>query len=83
MRNLLLAIAVAMLPACPALAEQPVTPKPDKHTSPDRLPPPKRAGTFNSCAAYGVGFVKVEGTDTCVKIGGAVSIGVGGSSGLR
>jgi hypothetical protein len=25
------------------------------------------------------GFVKVEGTDTCVKIGGAVSIGVGGS----
>jgi len=72
MRNFLLAIAVAR-------AEQPVTPRPDEHAPSDRLPPLKRAGTFNSCAAYGPGFVKVEGTDTCVKIGGAVSIGVGGS----
>lgn len=79
MRNLLLAIAVAMLPACSALAEQPVIPNPDKHAASDRLPAPKRAGSFNSCAAYGPGFVKVEGTDTCVKFGGAVSIGVGGS----
>jgi hypothetical protein len=79
MRNFLLAIAVAMLPACAARAEQPVTPRPDKHATSDRLPPLKRAGSVNSCAAYGSGFVKVEGTDTCVKIGGAVSIGVGGS----
>jgi hypothetical protein len=35
----------------------------------------------NSCAAYGPGFVKVEGTDTCVQVGGAVSIGAGTSFG--
>jgi hypothetical protein len=30
------------------------------------------------------GFVKVEGTDTCVQIGGSIGIGVGGSvSGRR
>jgi hypothetical protein len=33
----------------------------------------------NPCAVYGSGFTKVDGTDTCVNIGGAVSIGVGGS----
>lgn len=31
------------------------------------------------CAAFGAGFVEVEGTGTCVKIGGAFSVGVGGS----
>jgi hypothetical protein len=29
------------------------------------------------------GFVKVEGSDTCVKIGGATSIGAGTSGGAR
>ncbi|HTE96165.1 MAG TPA: porin [Bradyrhizobium sp.] len=43
----------------------------------------KGAAAGNSCAAFGPGFVKVDGTETCVKIGGAVSIGVGGSSGVR
>jgi hypothetical protein len=79
MRNLLLAIAVAMFPASSALAGQPVHPKPDKHTAAERLLPLRGPTTGNSCAAYGPGFIKVEGTDTCVKLGGAVSIGVGGA----
>jgi hypothetical protein len=79
MRNFLLAIAVAMLPVCAARAGQPVIPGAEKHAPADRLPPLKQAGSVNACAAYGPGFVKVEGTDTCVKIGGAVSLGVGGS----
>lgn len=33
--------------------------------------------TPTSCAAFGPGFVKVEGSDTCVRIGGSVSVGVG------
>ncbi len=37
-----------------------------------RVKEPKYDG---SCAAYGAGFVKVAGTDTCVKIGGSVSVG--------
>jgi hypothetical protein len=50
------------------------------------LPPAKRAlrtGTVNSnpCASFGPGFRRIEGTDTCVKIGGAVSVGVGSTLG--
>lgn len=83
MRNTLLAILVTVLPVAIAAAEQPSLPKPDKSATSGKLLPLKSAGTVNSCAAYGAGFVKVEGTDTCVKIGGGVSIESGSSSGLR
>ncbi|PAY06536.1 hypothetical protein CK489_27015 [Bradyrhizobium sp. UFLA03-84] len=46
-----------------------------------RTLPSKSATRGNPCASYGAGFVKVEGTDTCVKLGGAVSVGAGMSSG--
>ena len=48
--------------------------------------PLKGAGTrANACAAYGRGFVMVEATGSCVKIGGAISAGatVGPFSYLR
>jgi predicted secreted protein len=80
MRNILLAIMVAVLPLSSAMAEPSGARKPDKSATEDRLLPVKRSAVANSCAAYGAGFVKLEGTDTCVKIGGAVSIGVGGTS---
>ena len=83
MRNTLLVIAVAMLPASIALAAQPSHQKSNKPTASGRLLPVKGAGTGNSCAAHGPGFVKIDGTETCVKIGGAVSIGACGSSGGR
>ena len=35
----------------------------------------KRSGDADRCAAYGPGFVKVVGSDTCAKLGGAVSLG--------
>jgi Porin subfamily len=79
MRNILLAIVVAVLPAAIAAAEQSGTPKPGKPATSVRQLPVKDTATGDSCAAYGAGFVKVEGTDTCVKIGGAVSIGAGSS----
>jgi len=82
MQNTLLAIvAAALLPASIALAEQFSHRKPDKPTASGRLLPLKGAAAGNSCAAFGPGFVRVDGTETCVKIGGAVS--VGGSSGGR
>ena len=83
MRNTLLAIVVAMLPASIVAAEQSSSQKPGTPAASGRLLPLKGAGASNSCAAYGPGFVRVDGTDTCVKIGGAVSIGVGSSSGSR
>jgi hypothetical protein len=79
MRKILLLIAVsALLPAPSAAAEQLRQQKSDKSISARQLPL-KGARTDQSCAAYGAGFVRVDGTQTCVKIGGAVSIGVGGS----
>ena len=80
MRNVLLVIAITvLLPASSAAAEQPRAQKPDKSISAGRQHQPKGARTDRSCAAYGAGFVRVDGTQTCVKIGGAVSIGIGGS----
>lgn len=37
-----------------------------------------RSGASRTCAEFGPGFVMLEGTTTCVRVGGAVSIGVGG-----
>jgi hypothetical protein len=79
MRNLPFAIPVLVLMAGSALAEQPPTQRPGQSAASVRQLPLKGAGAGNSCAAYGPGFVKVEGTGTCVKVGGAVSVGVGGS----
>jgi len=78
MRNLLVAILVMLFPASLAATEPLRVPK-DNTAPPSKLAPAKRS--VNGCAAYGAGFAKVDGTDTCVKIGGAVSIGVGGSVG--
>jgi hypothetical protein len=83
MRTILLALVLAALPLPAALAQQASPHKPDKPAPSDRLLPLKGAANGNSCAAFGPGFVKVEGSDTCVKIGGATSIGAGTSSGAR
>ena len=79
MRETFLVVAALLLvspvAADPYRATQPATSAPLAKTL-----PLKGARSVNSCAAYGPGFVKVDGTDTCVKIGGSVSVGVGGSS---
>lgn len=74
MRTCFLAILVAALSSSAVLAGSVNRPKLDYVTPPDRLPPPKSA-TANRCAAFGPGFVKVEGTDTCVKVGGSIMVG--------
>ena len=83
MRTILFALAIAALPASAALAQQVSPHKPDKPALSDRLLPRKGASSGNSCAAFGPGFVKVDGSDSCVKIGGATSIGAGTSVGGR
>ena len=80
MRNTLLALLITLLSASSTLAEPPSGQKPRKSANPDRLLPFKPAGSSSACAAYGPGFVEVEGTGTCVKVGGAVSIEAGSTS---
>jgi len=82
MRNILPAIIAAVLPLSVALAEQPGGLKLEKPATPEKLLPLKGTGSSNSCAAFGSGFVKVDGTNTCVKVGGAVRIDAR-TSGLR
>jgi hypothetical protein len=81
MRNILFTLFIAILPVSSAVAETKGSPKPPKH--PTEYLPRKAAPAGNSCAAYGPGFVKIEGTETCMKIGGAIGIGAGVSSGSR
>ena len=68
--------------ASPAAAQSSHRLRLDQSTSGASLPV-KQPRSVDSCAAYGAGFVKLAGSNTCVKIGGAVSIGVGGNVGGR
>jgi Porin subfamily len=83
MRKSFLVIAALMLSAAGAPAQQGGIQKPERTTPPAKMLPAKPATSANSCAAYGTGFVKLEGSDTCVKVGGAVSVDVGTSRGGR
>jgi hypothetical protein len=87
MRNCLPVVVAALLVASPAIAQSSASPKSlkstFKSTSSDKTLPMKSERSRNSCAAYGPGFVKVEGSDTCVQIGGSISIGAGGAIGGR
>ena len=86
MRAILLIVVIATLSApVAAVAEPSARQLPGQAASSGKLLPVKKPGAGNSCAAYGPGFAKVDGTDTCVKIGGSVSVGagIGGNIGSR
>jgi hypothetical protein len=72
MRTVFPVIVLAVLSVSAAPAQQSRDGKPNKQTKP--LPPKAAA---NPCAEYGAGFVRIEGSSTCMKIGGSVGVGVG------
>jgi hypothetical protein len=78
MRTVLLATMILALPASAARAQQVRSHKPDQAPPSDKVLPLKGTAGVNSCAVYGPGFVKVEGSGTCVKIGGAIGVEVSG-----
>ena len=73
---IVLGFVLPLASAAAAASSRPL--KFDQSTSGTSLPV-KQPRSVDSCAAYGAGFVKLAGSNTCVKIGGAVSIGVGGN----
>jgi hypothetical protein len=83
MLKFLLIMMTVVLASTAAAAEQPRPQKPDRAATSGKLLPLKRSNSANACAEYGAGFVKIEGTNTCMKIGGAVSVGAGVSGGSR
>jgi hypothetical protein len=77
MRTIIPVIVLAVLSASAASAQQSRDRKPDKPAASVPLRAAKAAA--NPCAEYGAGFVRIEGSSTCMKIGGSFGIGVGGS----
>jgi hypothetical protein len=82
MRTFFLAMLVAVLSGSAVLADPVSRPRLEYATPPDRLPPAKSAAS-NPCAAFGPGFVKVDGADTCIKVGGSLRVDVSGAAGAR
>jgi hypothetical protein len=75
MRTIRFIVPAALLFASHAAAQQSPRLKFDQPVNSKSLPvKPQKAD--NSCAAYGEGFVKLTDTNTCVKVGGSISVGV-------
>jgi len=57
------------------LAQTLTDPNPQAKWPPRQAPAKSQpAARVKSCGAYGAGFVNIPGTDTCVKVGGWVSV---------
>jgi hypothetical protein len=76
MRNILLVFVMAACSLSMAAADPLAPRKPASTAIPDK-PLPVRRGV-DACAAYGPDFVKVKGSDTCLKVGGDMSVSVRG-----
>jgi hypothetical protein len=63
MQRIIIATVAAMLPTGIAAAELP-----KKTTA------PPRDAKVRPCPAYGAGFVRIDGSTTCIKIGGSISV---------
>ena len=77
-----LVIIVAGWPAL-ALAQQTGQQSSTKLPPSGKVLPLKGAARDNACAEYGAGFVRVEGSGTCVKVGGYMRIDAGAHAGAR
>ena len=83
MRKLILLATALALSSVATVAEQAHSQKSYKAAPSGKSLPIKRPSSANACAEYGAGFVMIEGTGTCMKIGGAIGVGGGISSGSR
>ncbi len=68
-------IMLGIVLASGAIAQTLTDPNPPAKWSPPQAAAKSRpAAHVKSCSAYGAGFINVLGTDTCVKIGGWVTV---------
>jgi hypothetical protein len=73
-------VAIALAPVSAEAADSSGVAKQDQRMATSK---PRAATTGvarNACASYGAGFVQIDGTNTCVKMGGSVSVSTGASS---
>jgi porin-like protein len=74
MKKIVVALVFGLLPTWVA-AQQ--SSQPPKHSPKSGTRHPVSS---NPCAKYGVGFAKIAGSDTCLKIGGSVGVESGGGA---
>jgi hypothetical protein len=60
-----------------AIAQTLIEPNSRPKTQPPGVAKPQPAVRPKACSAFGAGFVQIPGSDTCVKIGGFVTIDSG------
>jgi hypothetical protein len=74
---------VALLPT--GLSAQSKKPQPKAKADPWQVEsaPPRRQPAANSCMQYGAGFVRLPGSDTCIRMGGGLDVSVGARSGAN
>jgi hypothetical protein len=75
MNKIVLAVLITALPTWVAVAQQSSQPRKNSAKSGTQ-----HRVSDNPCAQYGAGFVKIAGSDICVKIGGSVGVEAGGSA---
>jgi hypothetical protein len=75
MRTVFPVIVLAVLSVSSSPAQQSRDGKLEKPAQSLPLRPAKAAA--NPCAEYGAGFVRIEGSSTCIKIGGSFGVGAG------
>jgi hypothetical protein len=72
------AVTISAAVIAPCVIAQTLT-QPNGPTKPSPPPPSKKSHATahheESCSAFGSGFVKVPGTDACIKVGGWVTMG--------
>ncbi|UFZ05588.1 porin [Bradyrhizobium ontarionense] len=79
-RSLALGTTAWLIVVAVAFAGSPGAPLPSPQAAGTNKSAPRRSAVAtNPCASYGADFVRVEGTDTCVKVGGAARVEMGSS----
>jgi hypothetical protein len=81
--GLLLSLAAMLIPPAAAQAQQTKERAVRKPVETRTVRPAERPSGMKPCPEYGAGFYKLEGSDTCVRIGGGIGIDVGAASTWR
>jgi Porin subfamily len=78
-RRIALATAAALaIVASPGVAQTLTQPNSQTKTPPPTITAKSRStGHVKTCDAYGAGFKNIPGTNSCIKIGGSVTVDVG------
>jgi hypothetical protein len=83
MRSVLVAMCGLILSATVAIAQPTSSMLTGPRDQPRKEAPATKSRAAKSCAEYGPGFIRIEGSDSCVRVGGAISVGVGSRVGGR